>query len=286
MTLSHRPLRSALYIPGSKPRALEKARNLPTDSIIFDLEDAVSAESKSEARVILRAGLAQGGYGARLKIVRINALNTPWGEADLQALDGLDVDAVLLPKVNSAGDLDALANVVGAKWPLWAMLETPLGILNAGEIAAHPLLQALVAGTNDLAKDLKCQLTLTRDSLQMALQALVLAARAHDVALLDGVYNQFQDEEGLIAQCRQGRSLGFDGKTLIHPAQLSAANRCFAPSADEIELAQRQISAFEEAEAAGQGVAVLDGTIIENLHIETARKTLAMAQAIAAMQTE
>lgn len=286
MTLSHRPLRSALYIPGSKPRALEKARNLPTDSIIFDLEDAVSAESKSEARVILQAALAQGGYGARLKIVRINALNTPWGEADLQALDGLDVDAVLLPKVNSAGDLDALANVVGAKWPLWAMLETPLGILNAGEIAAHPLLQALVAGTNDLAKDLKCQLTLTRDSLQMALQALVLAARAHDVALLDGVYNQFQDEEGLIAQCRQGRSLGFDGKTLIHPAQLSAANRCFAPSADEIELAQRQISAFEEAEAAGQGVAVLDGTIIENLHIETARKTLAMAQAIAAMQTE
>ena len=286
MTLSHRPLRSALYIPGSKPRALEKARNLPTDSIIFDLEDAVSAESKSEARVILRAALAQGDYGARLKIVRINALNTPWGEADLQALDGLDVDAVLLPKVNSAGDLDALANVVGAKWPLWAMLETPLGILNAGEIAAHPLLQALVAGTNDLAKDLKCQLTLTRDSLQMALQSLVLAARAHDVALLDGVYNQFQDEEGLIAQCRQGRSLGFDGKTLIHPAQLSAANRCFAPSADEIELAQRQISAFEEAEAAGQGVAVLDGTIIENLHIETARKTLAMAQAIAAMQTE
>ena len=286
MTLSHRPLRSALYIPGSKPRALEKARNLPTDSIIFDLEDAVSAESKSEARVILRAALTQGGYGARLKIVRINALNTPWGEADLQALDGLDVDAVLLPKVNSAGDLDALANVVGAKWPLWAMLETPLGILNAGEIAAHPLLQALVAGTNDLAKDLKCQLTLTRDSLQMALQALVLAARAHDVALLDGVYNQFQDEEGLIAQCRQGRSLGFDGKTLIHPAQLSAANRCFAPSTNEIEFAQRQISAFEEAEAAGQGVAVLDGTIIENLHIETARKTLAMAQAIAAMQTE
>ena len=286
MTLSHNPLRSALYKPGSKPRALEKARNLPTDSIIFDLEDAVSAESKSEARVTLRAALAQGGYGARLKIVRINALNTPWGEADLQALDGLDVDAVLLPKVNSAGDLDALANVVGAKWPLWAMLETPLGILNAGEIAAHPLLQALVAGTNDLAKDLKCQLTLTRDSLQMALQALVLAARAHDVALLDGVYNQFQDEEGLIAQCRQGRSLGFDGKTLIHPAQLSAANRCFAPSTNDIELAQRQISAFEEAEAAGQGVAVLDGTIIENLHIETARKPLAMAQAIAAMQTE
>ena len=286
MTLSHRPLRSALYIPGSKPRALEKARNLPADSIIFDLEDAVSAESKCEARATLRAALGQGGYGARLKIVRINALNTPWGEADLQALDGLDVDAVLLPKVNSAGDLDALANVVGAKWPLWAMLETPLGILNAGEIAAHPLLQALVAGTNDLAKDLKCQLTLTRDSLQMALQSLVLAARAHDVALLDGVYNQFQDEEGLIAQCRQGRSLGFDGKTLIHPAQLSAANRCFAPSTNEIELAQRQISAFEEAEAAGQGVAVLDGTIIENLHIETARKTLAMAQAIAAMQTE
>ena len=286
MTLSHRPLRSALYIPGSKPRALEKARNLPADSIIFDLEDAVSAESKCEARATLRAALGQGGYGARLKIVRINALDTPWGEADLHALDGLDLDAVLLPKVNSAGDLDALANVVGAKWPLWAMLETPLGILNAGEIAAHSLLQALVAGTNDLAKDLKCQLTLTRDSLQMALQALVLAARAHDVALLDGVYNQFQDEEGLIAQCRQGRALGFDGKTLIHPAQLSAANRCFAPSVDVIGLAQRQISAFEEAEAAGQGVAVLDGTIIENLHIEAARKTLAMAQAIAAMQRE
>ena len=286
MNLSHRPLRSALYIPCSKQLALEKVRNLPTDCIIFDLEDAVSPESKSEARAILRAALAQGGYGARLKIVRINALNTPWGEADLQALDGLDVDAVLLPKVNSASDLDALAELVEEKRPLWAMLETPLGTLNACEIAAHPLLQALVAGTNDLAKGLKCQLTLTRDSLQIALQTLVLAARAPDVALLDGVYNQFQDEEGLIAQCRQGRFLGFDGKNLIHPAQLSAANTCFVPSPDEIELAQRQISAFEEAKAAAESVTVLDGTIIENPHIQTARTTLAMAQAIAAMQTE
>lgn len=275
-----RPFRSVLYIPASKERALEKARGLNVDAIIFDLEDAVAVEEKAPARNLLATALTQD-YGARFKIVRINALDTEWGEADIAATRG--ADAVLLPKVNSAADVQALAALVG-DLPIWAMMETPLGVLNAAEIAAHPQLAGMVMGTNDLAKDLNTRFRVDREPLLTSLQICLLAARSHGVVAIDGVYNAFKDEEGLRTECEQGRDMGFDGKTLIHPAQLAVANAAFAPSADEVDLARRQIAAFELAEADGQGVAVVDGKIVENLHIETARQTLAKADMIAKLE--
>ena len=271
-----RPYRSALYIPGSKPRALDKARGLPVDVILFDLEDAVSPDEKTTARTTLAEELGKGGYGNRLRVVRINGLDTGWGADDAKAAQAMECDAILLPKVNSAADVDALAALTDK--PIWAMMETPLGILNALEIAAHPQIEGFVMGTNDLAKDLNSR---TRDAMMMSLQMCMLAARAHGVVAIDGVYNAFKDDDGLKVECEQGRDLGFDGKTLIHPAQIDIANAAFAPTQAEIELATRQIAAFEEAEAEGQGVAVVDGKIVENLHIVTARATLAKAAAIA-----
>lgn len=281
MDMAARPYRSVLYIPGSKDRALEKARGLPVDAIIFDLEDAVAPDAKEGARDTLKAALAEGGYGNRAKIVRINGLDSQWGNGDVEALRDAEADAFLLPKVNTAADVQALADLLGNDTPIWAMIETPLGVLNALEIAAHPQLQGFVAGTNDLAKELNCRYRADRLPMQMALQTMLLAARAHGVVAVDGVYNQFKDDEGLKAECEQGRDLGFDGKTLIHPAQVAVTNAAFAPSEAEVDLAQRQIAAFEESEAAGQGVAVVDGKIVENLHVETAKKTLAKAAAIA-----
>ncbi|WP_412565473.1 HpcH/HpaI aldolase/citrate lyase family protein [Thalassobius sp. MITS945101] len=281
MDMAARPYRSLLYIPGSKDRALEKARGLPVDAIIFDLEDAVAPDAKEGARDTLKAALAEGGYGNRAKIVRINGLDSQWGKGDVEALRDAEADAFLLPKVNTAADVQALADLLGNDTPIWAMIETPLGVLNALEIAAHPQLQGFVAGTNDLAKELNCRYRADRLPMQMALQTMLLAARAHGVVAVDGVYNQFKDDEGLKAECEQGRDLGFDGKTLIHPAQVAVTNAAFAPSEAEVDLAQRQIAAFEESEAAGQGVAVVDGKIVENLHVETAKKTLAKAAAIA-----
>ncbi|MEX0310684.1 MAG: CoA ester lyase [Tateyamaria sp.] len=277
-----RPLRSVLYIPGSKPRALDKARNLPVDAIIFDLEDAVSVDEKEAARSTLSDALAQGGYGARLKIVRINGFDTVWGRDDAQATKDMGADAVLLPKVNGPTDLDALADITGDT-PLWAMMETPLGMINAPIIAAHPNLQGMVMGTNDLAKELQTRFRADRLPLQTGLGLCLLAAKAHGCAIIDGVYNAFKDDDGLRVECEQGRDMGFDGKTLIHPAQIDIANAAFSPSEAEIDLARRQIAAFEEVEATGQGVAVVDGRIVENLHIVTARETLAKADAIAAM---
>ena len=279
MEATLRPYRSLLYIPGSKDRALEKVRSLPVDAILFDLEDAVMPEAKVGARDTLTAALAEGGFGSRAKIVRVNGLDTEWGRGDVAALEGADIDAILLPKVNSAADIDALAALCDV--PIWAMMETPLAIFNALEIAAHPRVQGFVAGTNDLAKELNCRTRPDRLPMQMALQTILMAARAHDVIAADGVYNQFKDEAGLEAECEQGRDLGFDGKTLIHPAQLEIANRVFAPSEAEVELARRQIAAYEEVLETGQGVAVVDGKIVENLHVETARKTLAKAETIA-----
>lgn len=283
MDMAARPYRSVLYIPGSKDRALDKARTLPVDAIIFDLEDAVSPDAKVGARATLKAALAEGGYGNRTKIVRINALDTEWGAGDAEAMREAGADAILLPKVNSADDVQALVDLLDNDTPIWAMIETPLGVLNALEIAAHPQLQGFVAGTNDLAKELNCRFRADRLPMQMALQTMLLAARAHGVVAVDGVYNQFKDDDGLRAECEQGRDLGFDGKTLIHPAQVDIANTCFAPSEAEIELANRQIAAFEEVEAKGEGVAVVDGKIVENLHVETAKKTLNKAAAIAAL---
>ena len=278
-----RPFRSALYIPGSKPRALDKARGLPVDVILFDLEDAVSPDEKTTARATLAEELGKGGYGNRLKVVRINGLDTGWGTEDAKAADAMDCDAVLLPKVNSAADVDALAAITGK--PIWAMMETPLGVLNALEIAAHPKLEGFVLGTNDLAKDLNTRHRADREPLLTSLQLCLLAARAHGVVAVDGVYNAFKDEDGFKVECEQGRDMGFDGKTLIHPAQVAIANAAFAPTQAEIDLATRQIAAFAEAEAEGQGVAVVDGKIVENLHIVTAKATLAKAKAIAELET-
>ncbi|MEQ6202333.1 CoA ester lyase [Sulfitobacter sp. HNIBRBA2951] len=280
-----RPLRSVLYIPGSKPRALDKARGLPADAIIFDLEDAVIPEEKVAARATLAEALETGGYGARMKIIRINGLDTEWGADDAQAAAAMGADAILLPKVNTPADLDALAAITGDT-PLWAMMETPLGMLGAADIAAHPKLQGMVMGTNDLAKDLQTRFRADRLPMMAGLGLCVLAGKAHGVALIDGVYNAFKDDEGLKVECDQGRDMGFDGKTLIHPAQLDVANAAFSPSEAEVELAQRQIAAFEECEATGQGVAVVDGKIVENLHVATARETLAKLDAINAMNAE
>lgn len=283
MTQTARPFRSVLYIPGSKERALEKAKTLPVDAIIFDLEDAVAVEEKVNARATLANALAAGGYGNRMRIVRINGLDTEWGEADAKAAAAMDCDAVLLPKVESAAQVDALTALVGDK-PIWAMMETPRGMINAPEIAAHPQMQGFVMGTNDLAKEMNTRFRADRLPMMAGLSLSLLAAKAEGIVIVDGVYNAFKDDEGLRAECEQGRDMGFDGKTLIHPAQVDIANAAFAPSEAEVDLARRQIAAFEEAEASGQGVAVVDGKIVENLHVATAKATLAKAEAIAAMQ--
>ncbi|MBO9478351.1 CoA ester lyase [Shimia sp. R11_0] len=278
-----RPYRSVLYIPGSKDRALEKARGLPVDAIIFDLEDAVAPDEKVNARATLAAALEQGGYGNRMRIVRINGLDTQWGEADAKAAASMDCDAVLLPKVETTAQLDALVALIGDK-PIWAMMETPRGMLNAAEIAAHPQLSGFVMGTNDLAKELQTRFRPDRLPMMAGLGLCLLAAKAEGIVVVDGVYNAFKDAEGLKVECDQGRDMGFDGKTLIHPAQVDVANAAFAPSEAEIDLAQRQIAAFEDCEASGQGVAVVDGKIVENLHVVTAREILAKADAIAALE--
>ncbi|WGW03918.1 HpcH/HpaI aldolase/citrate lyase family protein [Tropicibacter oceani] len=280
MDMAARPYRSVLYIPGSKDRALEKARTMAIDAIIFDLEDAVAPAEKPAARDTLAAALTQS-YGNRTRIVRINGLDTEWGADDARAAAQMDCDAVLLPKVESPAQLDALAALCDK--PLWAMMETPKGMLAAAEIAAHPKLAGMVMGTNDLAKELNSRFRADRLPMLPGIGLCLLAAKAHGVIIVDGVYNAFKDDEGLRAECDQGRDMGMDGKTLIHPAQVDIANAAFAPSEAEIDLARRQIAAYEETVAQGGGVAVVDGKIVENLHVETARKTLAKADAIAAL---
>ncbi|MDH5797224.1 MAG: CoA ester lyase [Paracoccaceae bacterium] len=280
MTSSARPMRSVLYIPGSKPRALEKARGLPVDAIIFDLEDAVAADEKVNARATLAEELRKDGYGAKVKLVRINGLDSEWGADDARAFAGADIDGLLLPKVNSAKDVDVLSKLA-PRMPIWSMMETCRGVLNAMVIADHPAMSGFIMGTNDLAKELGSR---SRGALMTSLQTCLLAARAGGIPCVDGVYNAFKDDDGLAAECAEGLDMGFDGKTLIHPAQVAIANKVFAPSTEEVEHALRQIAAFEAAEASGQGVAVLDGRIVENLHVVTARATIAKAEAIAAME--
>lgn len=276
-----RPYRSVLYIPGARERALEKAQSLPADAIIFDLEDAVAADEKEGARALLSRVLAEADYGARARIVRVNGLDTPWGAEDVRAFRGAGIDALLIPKVGSAADVEAVAALI-PDVPLWAMMETPAGMLNAASIAAHPRLAGMVMGTNDLAKELNTRFRADRMPLLTGLQLCLLAARAHGLIAIDGVYNAFKDDEGLRAECKQGRDMGFDGKTVIHPAQVAIANEEFSPSETEVDLARRQIEAFDAARRDGQGVAVLDGKIVENLHAATARQILARAEAIRA----
>jgi (3S)-malyl-CoA thioesterase len=278
-----RPWRSVLHIPGSRPRALEKARTLPCDGIIFDLEDAVAVEEKAAARAALAGWLVSADYGQRAQIVRISALETAWGAADCAAFAGLALEAVLIPKVNGLEDVEAVAARVPGV-PLWAMMETPLLMLNAAAIAAHPRLPGMVMGTNDLAKDIGARFRADRLPLVTGLGLCLLAAKANGLTIIDGVYNAFRDAEGLAAACAQGRDMGFDGKSPIHPDQIAVANAALAPTAAEIDLAARQIAAFEAAVAAGQGVAVVDGRIVENLHVAAARTTLARAAAIAALE--
>ncbi|MBV1927786.1 MAG: CoA ester lyase [Rhodobacteraceae bacterium] len=285
MLTQFRPYRSVLYIPASKERALEKAKTLPIDAIIFDLEDAVTASEKDSARDLLATTLATGDYGARMRIVRINGLDTEWGQADAKAARDMKADAVLLPKVGSPADIDALAAITG-DMPIWAMMETPRGMLNAPQIAAHSKLTGMVMGTNDLAKEMQTRFRADREPLLAGLGLCLLAAKTEGLVIVDGVYNAYKDEEGLAVECEQGRDMGFDGKTLIHPAQVKIANTAFGPSADEVDLARRQIAAFEETKAQGQGVAVVDGRIVENLHVATAHETLAKAKAIEVLQAE
>ncbi len=278
-----RPVRSVLYIPASKERALEKARDLPVDAIIFDLEDAVAPEEKARARQVLATELGAQDFGPRWRIVRVNGLDTPWGEADLQAFAGHPgAEALLVPKVNGPADLDRVAALVPGK-PLWAMLETAAGCVNAAAIAAHPRLEGIVLGTNDLSRDLGARFRADRLPLMAGLGAVVLAAKAAGKTVVDGVFNAFRDVDGLRAECEQGRDMGFDGKTLVHPSQIDIVNAVFAPSDAELDLARRMIEAYRLARAEGEGVAVVDGRIVENLHVATALSLLAKAETIAAL---
>ncbi|MFY4260583.1 HpcH/HpaI aldolase/citrate lyase family protein [Achromobacter xylosoxidans] len=287
MPLTARPRRSVLYMPGANARALDKARDLDADALILDLEDAVAPDAKALARQQVVAALRAGGYGRRECVVRINALDTPWGLDDARAIARAGADAVLLPKVQSAAELDALARALDAagapaNLPLWAMAETPLGFLRLDAIAGgHPRLAAIVVGTSDLVKDLHARHTPERHETLLARSLAVLAARAHGLAVLDGVHLDLDDDAGLSAACKQGRDQGFDGKTLIHPRQIAAANAAFAPTDAELASARRRLEAWHAARAAGRGVAVVDGALVENLHAREAERLLALAAAIA-----
>lgn len=288
MTTEHRPRRSVLYMPGKNARALEKSRSLPADALIFDLEDAVAPESKLTARKQVIDAVSAGGYGQREIFIRVNGLSTPWGYDDLVAAARAGPDAVLLPKVESAEMVRQAETVLeshGAPsgMAIWCMMETPRGTLHAEEIAdASPRLGGLVMGTSDLAKDLQAQHTAMRLPLITSLGLCMLAARAARIAILDGVFLDLNDHEGFVDSCRQGAELGFDGKTLIHPKQLEAANDIFAPSEEELRLSQRIIDAYAAAEAEGKGVVVVDGKLIERLHVDHAKRVVALAEAIRA----
>lgn len=291
METSFRPRRSVLYMPGSNARALEKARGIPADALILDLEDAVAPGEKEAARQLVARTVRAQPYGRREVVIRVNAPGTPWGAADLAAAANARPDAILVPKVESAAMVRRIAEELerlGARETtrVWAMLETPLAVLNAGEIAAaSPRLGCLVMGTNDLVNELRAEHTADRAPVMTALGLATLAARAHGLAILDGVHNAIRDEAGFRAACAQARALGLDGKTLIHPSQVGPANEAFAPSGADLDLARRYLAAFEEAEAAGRGVAVVDGKLVENLHVDNARRLIAQAEAIAAMQS-
>ncbi|GAA5316074.1 MAG: CoA ester lyase [Candidatus Pelagadaptatus aseana] len=283
-----RPRRSVLYMPGANARAMDKARGLDADAVIFDLEDAVAPDMKAAAREQVIATLKQGGYGNRELIVRINSLQTPWGKDDLLALlqAGVAFDGVCLPKVETAEQVLAVAELIAQQGnqalALWPMIETPLGVANAQAIAAaHPNLTAIVMGTSDLSKEMRIPHTPDRIGFIGALSQCVLAARCHHVDIIDGVYLDIKDSDGFARICQQGRDLGFDGKSLIHPAQLVDANRVFGPSAADVDKSRRILQVWQEALAEGKGVAVLDGKLVENLHVDEAERTLAIAEAIA-----
>jgi citrate lyase subunit beta/citryl-CoA lyase len=290
MSKSVRPRRSVLYMPGANTRALEKARTLPADALIFDLEDAVAPDAKEAARANVVAAAQSKGYGKREIAIRCNGLSTPWGAADITAIAKSGADAVLVPKVESAAEVASVIGLLDAagapqSMAVWAMMETPKGILRAEEVAgSHPRLTLFVMGTNDLVKDMRARHTPMRLPMITALGLGMLAARAHGLTILDGVYNDIQDAEGFRAVCQQGLEMGFDGKTLIHPSQVEPCNEVFAPSAAELEMAGKIVSAFRTAQAEGKGVVTVDGRMIENLHVEQAERALALATAIKELQ--
>jgi len=279
-----------LYMPGSNPRALEKARGLAADALIFDLEDAVSPDAKETARGVIAEAVAAGGYGRRELILRTNGLDTAWGHGDLAAAAHMAIHGVLLPKVESAATVRQAASILdkaGAPPDLaiWCMMETPMGMLHAEEIAAsHPRLTGFVMGTSDLANDLHARHTRDRLPLLTGLGLCLLAARAYGLAAMDGVYLDLADDAGFADACRQGVELGFDGKTLIHPKTIAAANAAFGPSPAEIEQARRQIAGFEAAESQGKGVVLVDGKLVENLHVANAKRLLALVARIAELE--
>ena len=291
MTATIRPRRSVLYVPGSNPRALEKARTLQADALILDLEDAVAPDAKETARRQVLDALAAGGYGRREVLVRVNGLESEWGHDDVAAVAASGADAILLPKVESAEavrDVEALlvASEAPAELAIWCMIETPLGVLHAEEIAwGSSRLGGMVMGTSDLAKDLHCLHTPDRLPVVTSLSLCILAARAHDLAILDGVHLDLDDDEGFAAACRQGLAFGFDGKTLIHPRTIETANTIFAPSADELDWSERIIAAHAEAQKQGRGVVVVDGRLVENLHVEDARRILSLAKMITVLES-
>jgi citrate lyase subunit beta/citryl-CoA lyase len=280
------PRRSVLYMPASNERALDKAKAIPCDAVIFDLEDAVAPDAKPDARRRAAEAVTSGAYGGRELTIRCNGLATPWGADDLAAAALARPAAVVIPKVDSIATLDEVAARLDAggapDTTIWAMVETPTAILDARSIAAHPRVSVLVMGTNDLARELHAPLGVAnRSNLVPHLAVAVLAAREAGKVILDGVYNDVQDAAGFAAECRQGVELGFDGKTLIHPGQVDACNAAWSPTAEEVELARRVIDAFAEAQAEGRGVVTVDGRMIENLHVDNARLTLGIAAAIA-----
>lgn len=287
-----RPRRSCLYMPGSNARALEKSRSLPADTLILDLEDAVAPDAKAMARNQVTEAVKAGGFGRREVVIRVNGLTTPWGPEDMAAAAAAAPDAILVPKVSTPGDVMMAAKAMreaGAPETtrLWAMMETPLAMLNADSIArtaADPAsrLSVFVMGTNDLAKETRARLTPGRPSMLAWLSICLAAARAHRIEIIDGVYNDFSNEAGLRAECEQGRDFGMDGKTLIHPNQIGPCNEIFAPSSDEVAFARKIIDVFGEPANSGKGAIQIDGKMVELLHAEIAKRTVAIADAIAA----
>ncbi|MFL3021386.1 MAG: HpcH/HpaI aldolase/citrate lyase family protein [Candidatus Poriferisodalaceae bacterium] len=285
---TYRPRRSVLYMPAANQRALEKAKDIQADALIFDLEDAVAPDSKEIAREQACTAAASSEYGNRELTIRCNGLDTPWGKDDLLAAAAAGPAAVVIPKVDSSSYLDEISELLNqggapSSTQIWAMVETPMGILHVEEIARHERMSVMVMGTNDMAKELRASITADRQALLPYLAMCLLSARAAGVAILDGVYNDIKDESGFKDVCVQGAEMGFDGKTLIHPNQVAPTNEIFSPSLDELDFHRRIIEEFEAAEKDGRGVLTVDGKMIENLHVDEARRALAVADAIAAL---
>jgi citrate lyase subunit beta / citryl-CoA lyase len=286
--LAARPRRSVLYLPASNGRAVDKARGLPCDVVILDLEDSVAPDAKAEARLSAVAAVREGGFGGREVVIRTNGLDTPWGGDDLAAAAGAKPDAVLVPKVSAPQDLAAARAGLGGGVPLWAMIETCAAMFRLGEIGAASVqagVEVWVMGTNDLAKEMRCALTVEREPLMTALTLTLMAARAHRLAIVDGVFNEIADEAGLARQCAQAAAWGFDGKSLIHPSQVESANRAFTPDANAVAWARTVVGSFEQPENAGKGVLKVEGRMVERLHFAEAQRLIGVADAIAARDT-